>query len=217
MAIETLCKGHKRVRLWTFTVPDCVPPRIVASRWSKCQRDLVRSLSFQAVRVFELHPGGHGLHVHAITPFYYPVTEMRVVTTRHLFGRINVTNIPGEKAEYICKYLSKQFWRPYKELRGMRLWACVGKNASWRGVSCKNVVYDSPSTSIFRALYGYLDLTDRSNIRTIKGLSTISDMVFSGLAVARITGPFGPFSSIDVKVEAIPLFPGVPRISVGGP
>lgn len=216
MAIESLCQGYKRVRLWTFTVPDTVPPRITAGRWSKCQRDLVRALSFQAVRVFELHPGGHGLHVHAVTPHFYPVDAMRVITTLHRFGRINVANIPADRAEYVCKYLSKQFWRPYKELSGMRLWACVGKNEVWRGVSCKNVVYDSPSTSIFRTLWGYLDLTDRASFRELKRLSLVSDMVANGMAVARISGPLGPFSPVDVKIEAIPLFRGVPRVVVGG-
>lgn len=98
----------------------------------------------------------------------------------------------------------------------MRLWSCVGKNASWRGVSCKNVVYDSPSTKIFRALYQYLDLTDRESMKTLKKLSLISDLVSSGLAVARITGPDGPFSAYGVKVVSVPLFEGVPRVEVGG-
>lgn len=215
MAIESLLDGHEFSRLWTFTVPSVLPPRTTAKLWSLAQRDLVRGLCFRAVRVFELHPGGHGLHVHAVTPYWYPVHQMRRITTRHGFGRINVISIPSSRAGYVCKYLRKQRWRLYPELRGMRLWACVGRSSDWLGVSCKNVVYDSPSTRTFRALYPFLDLTDRASFRTIKRLSLLSDLFNAGMVDIDIENPLSP--SPHIVARSRPSFPcPSPFISIGG-
>lgn len=179
MAIDSLLAGRESCRLWTFTVPRKQPPRVTASMWSLLQRDLVRSLHFQAVRVFELHPGGHGLHVHAVTPHFYPVDWVRVLTNSHGWGRIHVKVVPACAAGYVTKYLSKQFWRPYRELRGMRLWACVGRNADWQGVSCKNVEFQSPSVSFYRALASHLSATPP--FRDIVKLGYMSSLLSMGL------------------------------------
>ncbi len=197
MAIDSLLAGRESCRLWTFTVPFVQPPRVTAHMWSLLQRDLVRGLHFQAVRVFELHPRGHGLHVHAITPHFYPVDFVRAISREHGWGRIHVKLIPSCVAGYVTKYLSKQFWRPFKELAGMRLWACVGRDEDWNGVSCKNVVYDSPSTSFFRAIQYHVDrdLLSRPDVpfsarlpfRDIRKLGYASSLVSLGLAGIHMT------------------------------
>lgn len=186
MAIDSLLSGRESARLWTFTVRERQPPRQTASMWSLLQRDLVRGLHFQAVRVFELHPGGHGLHVHAVTPHFYPVDWVRCITNAHGWGRIHVKTIPVCAASYVAKYLSKQFWRPYKELRGMRLWACVGRNEEWNGVSCKNVFYDSPSVSFLRAALFHCKQTPSfREIRRLGYASTLVSMGLCGLYMKR--------------------------------
>lgn len=215
MAIESLLCGHDFARLWTYTVPSVLPPRTTAKLWSLAQRDLVRGLRYQAVRVFELHPGGHGLHVHAVTPYWYPVDRVREITTRHGFGRINVISIPSSRAGYVCKYLRKQRWRLYPELRGMRLWACVGRSSDWRGVSCKNVVYDSPSTRTFRALYTFLDATDRASFRTLKRLSQLCDLFNAGMVDIDVENPLSPFPRIVARPRPSFRCPS-PHISIGG-
>lgn len=201
MAIDSLLSGRESCRLWTFTVRNKQPPRLTASMWSLLQRDLVRGLHFQAVRVFELHPGGHGLHVHAVTPHFYPVDFVRCITNAHGWGRIHVKCIPACAASYVAKYLSKQFWRPYKELRGMRLWACVGRDADWRGVSCKNVICDSPSISFFRAINYHLHGRYIS-FRDLQKLGTMASYCSLGLAGVHISkSRLGAFD-----VQTIPLW-----------
>lgn len=216
MAIDSLLSGRESCRLWTFTVPTRQPPRVTASMWSLLQRDLVRGLHFQGVRVFELHPGGHGLHVHAVTPHYYPVSWVRVITSEHGWGRIHVKNIPSAAAGYVTKYLSKQFWRPYRELRGMRLWACVGRNADWSGVSCKNVVYESPSVLNFRFLSSFFREDAYLPFSEIKRIGYACSLVSLGLAGLHMYRTrFGDWAGVTVPVWDVPAL----RVSfrVGGP
>lgn len=207
MAIDSLLAGRESCRLWTFTVRDKQPPRVTASMWSLLQRDLVRGLRFQAVRVFELHPGGHGLHVHAVTPHFYPVDWVRCITNAHGWGRIHVKVIPACSACYVAKYLAKQFWRPYKELRGMRLWACVGRNQDWNGVSCKNVCFSSPSVDYLRAMFCHIPRTP--SFRDIRRMGYIASLASLGLCGVHMRRSL--FGAWDI--ETIPVW-DVPCLSV---
>lgn len=218
MAIDSLLSGKDDCRLWTFTVRERQPPRVTACMWSLLQRDLVRGLRYQAVRVFELHPGGHGLHVHAVTPHFYPVDWVRAITNSHGWGRIHVKTIPACAAGYVAKYLSKEFWRPYKELRGMRLWACVGKDDRWDGVSCKNVEFDSPAVSFFRAINFHLEgeMISRPDLplgvhlpfREIRKLGYLSSLLSLGLCGVRMTRRYPGW-----RVRSVPLW-DVPCLNV---
>jgi len=103
-AIEELLQGRSRCYLWTLTSSHCEDVRHTAVKWQATQRDLVR-LGMSGVRVYELHPSGHGLHIHIITRKYLRVEYVRQVTDSHNWGRINVKAIPAEKGSYIAKYL----------------------------------------------------------------------------------------------------------------
>jgi hypothetical protein len=102
------------------------------------QHELVRIVGFRGVRVYELHPGGHGLHIHAVTANRHNVNEVRHFSDSFGFGRINVKAIPAASADYIAKYLTKSRRSP--ELKGRRLWACMG----FKGVRIKDCEIDSP-------------------------------------------------------------------------
>ena len=77
----------------------------------------------RGVRVFELHPGGHGLHVHVVTDQYYRVEDVRAALRGTGWGRIHVTRC-SSGAEYVAKYVGKA--RRSGELKGVRLWAAFG-------------------------------------------------------------------------------------------
>lgn len=47
-----------KISFWTFTLPCVLHPKDAASLWRCLCRDLVRSVGFRGVRVFELHPPG---------------------------------------------------------------------------------------------------------------------------------------------------------------
>ncbi len=97
--------------------------------WSALCRELKRSLGFSGVRVFELHPNGHGLHVHVVTTEFISVNQVRPICKRFGWGRVHVKRISGAKASnYLAKYLTKQrkAWHGAK-LTGVRWWGVFGK------------------------------------------------------------------------------------------
>jgi len=117
-------QGGSRVHLWTFTMPFVYSPRKTASAWSALRRELVRRLGFWGVRVFELHPGGHGLHVHVVTSGWYDVNAVRILSDSMGWGRIHVKCMDGG-VTYVAKYLHKA--RRSGVLRGLRLWEMFGQ------------------------------------------------------------------------------------------
>ena len=117
------------LKFWTFTLPYEYHPYKAGQMWGDLCRELKRSLGFSGVRVFELHPGGHGLHVHAVTTDLIRVEKVRKICKRHGWGRVHVKKINGEKAKnYLAKYLTKQrqSWAGAK-LSGVRWWGVFGK------------------------------------------------------------------------------------------
>jgi hypothetical protein len=118
------------VRFWTFTLPLQLHPKEGALMWQDLCRELKRSLGFCGVRVFELHPLGHGLHVHVMTNGWYNVNEVRSVCRRMGWGRLNVVLWEGDSAgaaAYLAKYMRKQagLFKGFG-LKGVRWWGCFG-------------------------------------------------------------------------------------------
>jgi len=134
----TIDRMGRTLYLWTFTFREVKAMATACKLWGRAAKDLSRKLGFSGVRVFELHPGGHGLHIHVVTPFYYPVVLVRVLTTRWGFGRIHVKPIKYNKRHYVTKYLQKQ--QRAVCLKGRRLWATVG---GFKGCLVKNIRVES--------------------------------------------------------------------------
>ncbi len=136
-SIESISDG----RFWTFTVPREQSPRETAAMWRRLAWELKRSLGFRGIRVFEMHPGGHGLHVHVVTDSFFDVNEVRSISDRMGWGRVNVKRIrkgvsdfedqagvsqTGNVARYLAKYLVKQLRQRLPALKGLRMWAAFG-------------------------------------------------------------------------------------------
>jgi len=125
-------EGFKDPRLWTFTVAQEQDARITAAMWRRLAAELKRSLGFCGIRVFEMHPGGHGLHVHVVAEKYFNVRDVRFIAKRMGWGRLHVERIKGvgnsrNVAYYVAKYLSKfRDMRKEHGLKGMRVWAAFG-------------------------------------------------------------------------------------------
>lgn len=113
--------------LWTLTTPDEVDLKELSKRWRK----MIWNGFTPCVRVFEKHPRGHGYHVHFVTAERIDVNELRIKAEAAGFGRIHVARIPGKKAEYVAKYLTKQ----RATSPGIRMWASVG----FEGCKAKDV------------------------------------------------------------------------------
>lgn len=120
--------GHGWAYLWTLTTPDEVDMKELSQRW----RRFIWNGFRPCVRVFERHPGGHGSHVHFVVAARLEVTDLRARIARAGFGRDHAKRIPGKRARYIAKYLTKRA----QSVPGVRRWACVG----FKGCAVKDVV-----------------------------------------------------------------------------
>jgi hypothetical protein len=129
-SLRVLIKGGWAY-LWTLTTPDVVDLKELSQRWRK----LIWNGFTPCVRVFEKHPGGHGYHVHFVTAERIDVDAFRPKAAAAGFGRIHVRRIPGKKAEYVAKYLTKQ----RATSPGIRMWAYVG----FEGCKAKDVIIES--------------------------------------------------------------------------
>ncbi len=151
--------------LWTFTFAEVLDVAEGRRRWSVFLRNLRRRkkyVTFYGLRAFELHGGGHGLHIHAVSPCYLQVTEVRRLWRLSGGGRIHVKPIPPERASYIAKYLSKS-GRP-ECFKGVRMWAAFGGQVHTK---VKDVVIESNWTKA----YQFLDATVRTTCgKTFKKL-----------------------------------------------
>lgn len=188
--------------LWTFTFPVVLVPRDAAKRWSLLQRDLVRSLGMYGVRVFEPHPGGHGLHVHLVVSGRYEVNAVRPLALKHGFGRINV--IRCAHPEYVAKYLTKSHREDGWSWRGLRLWAAIGKSLfPVAPTRVCDVVHSSP----VRALYERFKrvLCGVSDYREARLLYTACEWYLAGLMTCGVL--VDGRTGYHVGFQFVPSFP----------
>lgn len=132
-SVESLAAGSQWLYLWTFTFPEVLDVDVARKRWSRFleafsnwRRRAGRNVDLRGLRVFELHPKGHGLHIHVLNCSFWGVDSVR-----HLWqlpsvggGRLHVKRIPVSRAFYAGKYLRKS-GRPGC-FHGVRMWAGFG-------------------------------------------------------------------------------------------
>jgi len=139
---------------WTFTFKEVTTPEAGAKIWDRLRRRLVRQWpEARLVRVFELHPGGHGLHVHAATPDWLSIRTMLRHAKAAGFGRIHVCKWKSdgtgpEAGDYLGKYLTKA--RP-ECLKRKRLVGFVNIPAD-QVTRQIDISYNSPMVDIWRIL-----------------------------------------------------------------
>jgi hypothetical protein len=154
-ASQTL--GKQRLYLWTFTFKELLAVKETRKRWNHLLTLLLREWpSVQGLRVFELHPEGHGLHVHLVTNRFIDVNHARKLAIRAGWGRIHVRRMPSEHSGYLAKYLSKE--RP-ECLYRWRLWAGFGKNWEWTKV--KDVIRETLFSRVYQACKEWKGWTGR--------------------------------------------------------
>jgi|GEM_PF-2900270 len=145
--LEDALPDGECLKMWTFTLPVRLHPVVGAAMWQDVARELKRSMGFKGVRVFELHPGGHGLHVHVAVNQWFDVHEVRMICQRFGWGRVHVEDWDNRGVltcgEYLAKYLTKQnkVWQGM-HLRGVRWWATFGDLPD--KVRVRDVSIDSP-------------------------------------------------------------------------
>lgn len=137
------------VWLWTFTFKEKMDDKHIGFAYRKFQQDIVRLFhgNVGGVRVFEPHPGGHGLHVHALLNRWVPVGKVRRLARKHGLGRVNVKQVKDRGTiDYLAKYLTKNGLPVQK---GVRKWAPFG---SVRKVRVRAVHVESSETEHMKVL-----------------------------------------------------------------
>lgn len=131
---------RRRVYMWTFTFRTVQDDKICFKCWKHLNTLLSREFGkggCDGVRVVEVHPGGHGLHFHALIAARLPVKVVRRLAIRAGFGRIHVQKAGIHSAEYLAKYLSKE---DDGLTRGTRRW---GNLAGFKGTRVRDIVVES--------------------------------------------------------------------------
>ena len=156
-SINRLIETRSPCHLWTLTVKSVYPD----SYYGNMHRNLMRSLRddvragrmdkncWGGVRVTEISPKGHGLHIHWIIAGRIPIRLILRRATEAGFGRIHVDPRPVTPlaANYLAKYLNKR----HGQLNdGIRKWACIG---NYDGVKTRDVQFESKSADVFRAAF----------------------------------------------------------------
>ena len=158
--IEQAEAKGQRVFFWTFTFRKVLDTKTAFAMWVRFARRLHQwgknkdtgENTIVGLRVAEMHPGGHGVHFHALINRYVNVNIVRRIASKYGFGRINVRRVRkgsgkiGSLARYMTKYLSKQDRPPC--LKGKRMWQAFGE---WSQTKCKDVVIDTEFCAAFKA------------------------------------------------------------------
>jgi hypothetical protein len=145
-----------KVIMWTFTFKDVIAVSEGRRRWSKFLKRLrnhKRYHAFNGLRVFELHPGGHGLHIHVLTSCSLWIKDVLQLWQACGGGRVGVLPIAADRTGYLGKYLRKQ--GRSECFKGVAMWRSFGGFPALK-------IKDTKVESNWTRIYAYLRATARS-------------------------------------------------------
>lgn len=193
-SVEKMIKGlmdrgsKYKGTFWTFTFKKAKNAQEASAAWAKLLRKLKKEVpNFGGVRVYEMHPGGHGVHIHVVIPSYVNVGLVRKYAEPFGFGRVHVAALngnPEQVARYLAKYLAKG--KRSGEFFRKRVWACVG---AYEGVRCKDIEVRTGFTRWF------------SHLRAAKAISE-NDCFYEMLKFMRFRNRQKVFRSEELNERA---------------
>ncbi len=130
--VDSLFERNESIYLWTFTWKVPHSDDYYRESWDKFRHYLHYNFPLLCgLRVFEMHPGSwrlfgesHGLHVHALFNEWVDIRQLKKLSDKCGFGRINVKKCDRNGAYYLAKYLTKKADRPLP--KGMRAFGTIG-------------------------------------------------------------------------------------------
>jgi len=125
LSAQHLHETFPELYFWTFTFRSTWPDWYYPNAWNAFAKKLANMHGglLCGLRVLEVHPGGHGLHYHALLNLRVSVHAVRKMGKPLGFGRVQVERVfEREQVFYLAKYLTKdnELWP------GMRRWGTVG-------------------------------------------------------------------------------------------
>jgi hypothetical protein len=143
LSLVELVKDKPFCFLWTFTFTEATSAKDAGRCWNKLLLYAARNkIKFKGLKVYEKHPGGHGIHIHMVTPEYYNVNDIRPLAEAAGFGRIHAKRISSSRAGYVLKYVRKGLRKGIEGLEGVRKWSVFGDAREW-ATRKKDIVVDT--------------------------------------------------------------------------
>lgn len=149
--LSIFTKNNKGLCFLTLTTRDVVTIHEIRERWRNLRHYLVeREGDMKYVMNYELHPKGHGWHIHAVFNKYINLRRGGVYQLRRYgFGMISIKKVDNiGVAEYLSKHCLKAYRGCSKELQGqskrLRLVNCsrglpVLSDYRWQSAFCDRV------------------------------------------------------------------------------
>lgn len=120
-AIVQLMLSPNGCVFFTLTTPDVVSFSEIRQRWASLRHWLLRELRRRSggavhyIMNYEVHPGGHGWHIHAVFSSYIDLRKYLCVIRSFGFGRVNVKRVDSAGvSEYLTKHALKAYARRCK-------------------------------------------------------------------------------------------------------
>lgn len=166
--------------MWTFTFREVMTDARVGNATRSFLHALKRLENYNigGVRIYEVHPGGHGVHLHVVINRRIPAKQVWRIAKRNGLGWLSVKKCYGEASElarYLGKYLAKD---GPKMDKGVRKWQSFGtvKRSRVRGIKIETSENDAvratlakikregrkPTYSDFKAAVGQAKVTGYS-------------------------------------------------------
>lgn len=96
----------------TLTTPDVVDLSEIRRRWREFRHEIMRRLKTDPKYVmnYEVHPNGHGWHIHSVFNRYLPHELLLPLARASGFGRLDVRRVGSAGvAEYLTKHALKAY------------------------------------------------------------------------------------------------------------
>jgi len=124
LSVDRLFSSCDKVYYWTFTFKNTLPDWGYAASWQGFTREMghQHGRNFFCLRVIEAHPGGHGLHYHALLNRRLNIHMVERIGAQYGMGYCFVERATRESMWYLAKYLGKEGDR----LFGVRKWWKIG-------------------------------------------------------------------------------------------
>ena len=108
--LSQFMNGSSGCVFFTLTTPDVVDLCEIRRRWREFRHELFRDIKRRKrivpkyVMNYEVHPGGHGWHIHSVINCYVDLRRYLPLIRRCGFGRVDVRRVNSEGvADYLTK------------------------------------------------------------------------------------------------------------------
>lgn len=194
MTCNRMFDNWEDIYFWTFTFKDVYEDSRVMKFWADFSNALCRKMGnmLLGVRVVEVHPGGHGLHFHALLNQRVPMWLVRRVGYRFGIGICWVEKCDRGTAFYLAKYLSKE----HQLAPGARHWGTIG---GFEACRVRDIEVDSILTHNVRAMQYEVSLNAFANAKAGQNPGHAFQMDYSS---------FRELSYLSRMFGAIDNFPG---------